>query len=171
MYFAHRYQSHNESLKSFISQFNKVSKRMGKRIVMQFNEIENYIDDGKIINTETGQEICFDWEKRHSYYYKCGFPFPSFGQFERKIKKPEILLSIQCSKDEKCFVVAWHEDFKKENKEYIRSATSNGYESNAKRFTKKFKEFQYSEMEKFYKILEKAFETQKFNSSVFSIVT
>ena len=167
MYFADRYQPHNESLENFINQFNKISKKMGERILMQFNKIENYIDDGKIIDTKSGQEICFDWEKRHSYYDECGFPFIDFGQFERKIKKPEILLSIQCSKDEKCFVIAWHEDFKKEKKKFIKSATSNGYEENAKRFTKKFKEFKYSEMEKFYKILEKAFETQKFDGSVF----
>ena len=36
------------------------------------------------------------------------------GQFERKLKKGEIGLSLQCDKDETGVMAAWHEDWLKE---------------------------------------------------------
>ena len=170
MYHPSKYQPHNESLKKFIEEFNKCSKKLGGRIFMKMRENENFRDDGVIVDTKTQKEILFDWEKRHSHYENCGFPFDTFGQFERKIRKEEISLSIQCSKNEDCFCIAWHEDFKKENVKNTPTKNEDGTcETTGKRYTKKFLELKYSEMDKFYKILEKAFDEECFNSNSFKI--
>jgi len=42
--------------------------------------------------------------------------FSTLGQYEGKFIKPSIQLSIQCDSTETAIAVAWHEDFKKENK-------------------------------------------------------
>lgn len=170
MYYPSKYDEHNESLKRFVKLFNETAGKLGGRIVMRIRENENFRDDGIIQDCKTDMQILFDWEKRQSYYTKCGFPFDTFGQFERKIKKEEILLSIQCSQNEDCFCIAWHEDFKDENIEFIPSATESGEpEFTGKRFTKKFLELRYDEMDKFYKILENAFDRRTFNSTTFKL--
>jgi len=168
MYFPTQYEPHNESLEKFIKIFNNISQeKFDGRIIMDANKKENYREDGRIIDTLSGKNIYYDWEKRHSYYIDCGFPFATFGQFERKIQKLEILLSIQCNKLETCFIIAWHEDFKRAPKKFIKSKTSNGYEKTPKRFINEFKEFKYSEMEEFYKVLQRAFDNNIFNHTIF----
>jgi len=170
MYHPDKYNSHNKALERFCSVFNETANKEDKTIYMKPSEIENFIEDGEILYIPTGQKILYDFEKRNSYYMKCGFPFEDFGQFERKIEKSEIYLSIQCSKDEKCFCIAWHEDFKKEQIHYIGSATSYGNkEYSGKRFTKSFLEIKYTEMKLFYNILLKAFINKTFNSSCFNL--
>ena len=135
---------------------------------MEINKFENFKDDGKIIYKPTRIFLLYDFEKRNKYYETCGFKFSDFGQFERKIQKEEISLSIQCSKDEKCFCIAFHEDFKKEKIKYIGSITQKGKkEYTGKRFTKKFIEIKYSEMKNFYKILMNSFKKSEFNSNAF----
>lgn len=137
---------------------------------MESSRVENFREDGKIICLSVNQYLLYDFEKRDRYYDSCGFRFKDFGQFERKIQKPEIALSIQCSKDEKCFCIAWHEDFKKEEIKYIGSATASGKkEYTGKRFTKAFREMNYNEMNIFYHILLKAFTTKKLNASCFQL--
>jgi len=170
MYHPDKYQEHNEALDRLCTSFNKVAEGAGNQIYMESSKIENFIDDGMIVYVPTNNKILYDFEKGHKYYDNCDFPFSDFGQFERKIKKPEILLSIQCSKDEKCFCIAWHEDFKKEKLQRIGSITGSGdKEYSGKRFTTNFKEFKYDEMDIFYEVLLKAFTSNTFNSSCFQI--
>lgn len=168
MYHADKYQESNDSLKRFCDKFNAISSTLGGLIVFDISQKENFRDDGKIIYQPDGRIILFDWEKRHSYYDGCNkFQFKTFGQFERKIKKREIELSIQCSKDECCFTIAWHEDFRREEMVNIGSKTTYGREYDGKRFTKEFIEILYSELDKFYNILLKAFTSNKLDSSTF----
>ncbi len=160
MYHPSKYDKHNESLDHFIEEFNKVAQKLGNKLKMEMREEENFIDDGFIVYNENGEKIIFDWEKRFSYYNTYGFPYETFGQFERKIKKEEIELSIQCSKDESAFCFAWHDDFRKEKITYMNSKTgSGGYENNGKRFTKNFVELKYEELDKFHNVL-----LEKFNN-------
>ncbi len=168
MYHPSKYQEHNDSLDRFVRKFNEVSKKRNGQILIEIHKQENFIDDAIIKDEKTGKSISFDWEKRESYYSSCGFPFKTFGQFERKIIKPKILLSIQCSKSEDCFCIAWHSDFKKEGIENIGSITETGnYEYYGKRFTKEFKEIKYDDMELLYNILRKAFDENKLNKDSF----
>ncbi len=164
MYHPSKYDEHNKSLNKFSLLFNSHSKENGNRLVVKINETETFRDDGYIFDSSNSTKLGFDWEKRVSYYINYGFPFEDFGQFERKIKKPEIKLSIQCSKNENGFCIAWHEDFLKEIQKNIGSKMENGRkEFTPKRFTKKFKEFSYDEINKFYSILLNAFDTKNFH--------
>ena len=172
MYHADKYESHNEALKKFIKAFNEVAKNMGDKLEMYYQEIENFKDDGGIIYKPTEERILYDFEKRFSYYNSCGqFKFDTLGQFERKIRKSIIKLSIQCSKDEKCHMIAWHEDYVKEIKYNIGSVTASGSrEYDGKRFTKDFIELTYKQFDVFYKILLYAFENNAFNKSSFQVI-
>lgn len=170
MYHPDKYSHHNEALDRFCAAFNEASKKEGGLLFMKQSDIENFREDGEIVYLPTGAITLYDFEKRNKYYGTCGFTFPDFGQFERKIQKPEISLSIQCSKDEKCFCIAWHEDFKKEQIKYIGSVTGLGNkEFKGKRFTTAFKELKYSEIDKFYKMILKAFSGKVFNASCFQL--
>lgn len=171
MYHSDKYKESNDSLERFCRAFNSVAADLGNDIIFQVSKVENFRDDGAVMHMKQKRKLLFDWEKRHSYYDTYGsFKFDTFGQFERKIRKPEILLSIQCSTDEKGFCIAWHEDFKKEQVVAIGSKTANGgREYDGKRFTKKFIEISYDNMDIFYRILQRAFQSNSFNSDSFNI--
>ncbi len=172
MYHADKYEAHNNALNNFIQLFNEVAKRKGVELEMYYQEVENYKDDGGIIYKRTGDKVLYDFEKRFSYYDSCqSFKFETLGQFERKIRKPEIKLSIQCSRDEKCFMIAWHADYYKETKHNIGSLTSSGQrEYDGKRFTKDFIELSYEQFDIFYNILLYAFENNEFNKNSFKVM-
>lgn len=170
MYHPEKYIHHNKALDHFCALFNEAAARLGDLIYMKPSAIENFREDGEIVYKLQNTRILYDFEKRFSYYdnYKM-FKFDTFGQFERKIQKPEISLSIQCSKNEDGFIIAWHEDYRQEKIAYINSRTANGWEKTGKRFTKKYRELAYHEMERFYKILNKAFTENRFNASCFEL--
>ena len=108
--------------------------------------------------------IKYDFEKRFNYYSSYNeFQFQDLGQFERKIAKKEILLSIQSSSDETGFLFAFHYDLLKEEKKFISSKTSTGYEKTAKRFTKKFLEISYEDIALFQKMLLNCYEFKNFS--------
>ena len=171
MYHPNKYEEHNKSLNNLINIFNNTAKKLGSEIEMYYQEQENFRDDGGIIYKKTNEKVLYDFEKRHRYYDTCNkLAFKTLGQFERKIEKSEIKLSIQVCSDESCLVIAWHEDYKKEEKAFIKSATEDGKgESNAKRFTNDFIEIKYTNMEVFYKVLLKAFSERTFNKNSFDI--
>lgn len=170
MYHPDKYKVHNDALDRFCHAFNEVALQEGGLLLMKPSEMENFREDGEIFYLPTGAHTLYDFEKRNKYYDSCGFAFRDFGQFERKIQKPEISLSIQCCKDETCFCMAWHEDFKKEQIKYIGSVTASGKkEFTGKRFTTAFQELKYREMDKFYRMLTKAFTTNQFNGSSLKI--
>ena len=172
MYHPNKYQEHDKALNYLIVNLNKVAEKFGGEVQMYFQEQENFRDDGGVIFLNSGEKFLYDFEKRHSHYNGCKeLKFDTLGQFERKIQKKEIKLAIQSSTDEKCLILAWHEDYKKEEKEYIKSATENGNgESNAKRFTKDFLEISYDNLEIMYYIFIKAFKTDNFNKASFSLI-
>ena len=171
MYHPDKYENHNTALKKFIGAFNKVASQKGGKLEMYYQEVENFRDDGGIIYKPRRSRILYDFEKRFSYYDTCKkFKFASLGQFERKLRKPEIKLSIQVSTDEKCFMIAWHADYKKEERILLGSKTATGRkEYDGKRFTKDFIELSYGQFDKLYDILLYAFEKRAFDKSSFKI--
>ena len=152
MYHPKKYEAHNKALKYFIQKFNEIAYKKGNELEMYDQEVENFRDDGGIIYKLDNTKVLYDFEKRFTYYDCCGgFKYNTLGQFERKIRKPEIKLSIQCSKDEKCFMLAWHEDYVKETRQNIGSVTASGEkEYDGKRFTKDYIELTYEQMDKLY---------------------
>lgn len=170
MYHPDKYQLHNEALSRFCAAFNAAAARLDNQLHMQPSERENFRDDGAIVYRPDGARILYDFEKRMTHYNTCSFPFKDFGQFERKIQKPEISLSIQCSQDEQCFCIAWHDDFRKEAIKQLGSVTASGSkEFTGKRFTRQFRELQYTQMGTFYQMLKKAFVLRTFNASCFQL--
>ncbi|MBU4501687.1 MAG: hypothetical protein KKA79_03790 [Nanoarchaeota archaeon] len=129
---------------------------------MSLRKNENFRDDG-VITFEDGNSIIFDWEKRDAHWTGDRFPFSELGQFERKLQKQEIKLSIQCNKEEKTFAIGWHEDWLKENKIRRNLATNNVDESGVVRYTSKFKVYSYDEIDKFMDVIIKAFKKSAFN--------
>jgi len=101
------YNRHKVSLKAFVEKFNNVKDDLG--LVMKIYNTENFRDDGVIVDTKTGKRIIFDWEIRDRYFTSGKFAFKESGQFERKLKKGEIGLSLQCDQDETAVMAAWHE--------------------------------------------------------------
>ncbi len=165
MYFPKRYQEHNNALDRFVLDFNKHSSLNNFDLSMFVQKIENFRDDGWIKFPDSSS-IKYDFEKRFTYYpsYRK-FQFQDLGQFERKIAKSEIVLSIQSSSDETGFIFGFHSDFLKEERKYISSKTSSGYEKTAKRFTKRFIEVSYEDMVPFQKMLMNCYEYKKFSYS------
>lgn len=172
LYHPDKYKKHNQALKTFVDGFNAIASSKGSEIEMYIQNIENFRDDGGILFKKDNIQILYDFEKRFKYYDSCGnFVFYSLGQFERKIRKEEIKLSMQCSTDEKCFLIAWHDDYVKEEKKKIGSATADGSkEYDGKRFTKDFIELSYDQFDKFYDILLYAFKNNSFNKNSFSVL-
>jgi len=161
-----KYADHESSLKTFAELFNAC--RDGNRLVMQTYQTENFRDDGVIVHTQSGKRITFDWEKRDRYFRSGIFKFDTLWQFERKIKKDEIGLSLQCDSDETAVLAAWHKDWLKEPIKTRRLLTdSPGKETARVRETRHFKIYTYSEMKEFREMIYKAIKEEKFESGVF----
>jgi len=166
MYRPSHYNIHNESLEKFCNLFNECPEY--EHIKMYPITEETFIDDGYFLNTHTGEKIGFDWEYRANYFQNGKFSFDTLGQYERKIIKPSIDISLQCDSTQTAIAVAWHNDFYIEPQVRIRLETDYSEKENGKtRYTKKFKIFMYEDMITFKKMINKAFNTGNKNSSVF----
>lgn len=165
MYRGSQYKLSGDSLKNFADTFNAESDF--RHIKIYPIEEETFIDDGIIKNELTGQTIGFDWEIRDKYFKDGKFSFSTLGQFERKIIKPSIELSLQCDKNETAVIVGWHEDWKKEVLKMVRLSTDNEDQRGGIRYTKHFKVYSYENMSELKAMLDRAFQQGKFNHSVF----
>ncbi len=161
------YQRHEDSLAHFTELFNTC--RDGLPLVMQVYRTENYRDDGVIVNTRTGKRIVFDWEIRDKYFSNGKFKFKELRQFERKIKKDEIGLSLQCDKEETALLVAWHNDWLRTEPFPARMSTDFTWnEKNLVRATDKFKIYPYSTIAEFRLMIGQALRRDIFDHSVFA---
>lgn len=165
MYRSSKYELSEQSLKVFAKLFNEESKF--NHIKIYPIEKETFIDDGYIKNELTNQTIGFDWEIRDRYFENGVFKFDTLGQFERKIIKPSIELSIQCDKNQTAVLVAWHQDWKNENLEMMRLSTDNADQIGKVRYTKHFKIYRYANISELKAMIDRAFENGEFNHSSF----
>ena len=165
MYRPSLYSKHDETMNNFAELFNNCSTCSNLR--MEPITEETFIDDGEFIDINTGKRFSFDWEYRDKYFSNGNFAFDTLGQYERKIVKPSIQLSIQCDSTETAIVVAWHEDFKKENKQKLNLSTDYSEKQfGAVRYTHAFKVYMYTDIDEFKRMIQRAFDTV-LNSSVF----
>lgn len=165
MYRSSKYALSAESLNKFSVLFKAESSY--PNITINPIEKETFVDDGFIRNESTGETIGFDWEIRDKYFANCKFTFDSLGQFERKIIKPSIELSIQCDSTQTGIIVAWHQDWKNEAKVSKKLATDTYDQDGQVRYTKHFKIYSYKEIKKFKEMLARAFATKEFNHTIF----
>ncbi|NQT96676.1 MAG: hypothetical protein HQ562_02940 [Candidatus Marinimicrobia bacterium] len=160
------YQRHEDSLLKFTNLFNAVKD--GLPLVMQIYQTENYRDDGVIVNTKTGKRVAFDWEIRDKYFSNGKFQFKELRQFERKIKKEEIGLSLQCDREETALLVAWHEDWLLSDPIPVKLSTDYKWsEHNLVRSTRHFKIYLYSDLKIFRSMLVRVLKSETYNHTVF----
>lgn len=165
MYRGSKYDISEKSLNHFAELFNRENRL--KHIKIYPIEKETFVDDGYIKNELTGQKVGFDWEIRDKYFENGVFRFDSLGQFERKIIKPSIELSIQCDKTQTAVIVAWHQDWKKENPEIRCLSTDSEDQMGKVRYTRHFKIYRYSELSNMKEMISRAFDADKFDYSIF----
>ncbi|RMF09536.1 MAG: hypothetical protein D6762_03455 [Candidatus Neomarinimicrobiota bacterium] len=160
------YPAHEASLKAFTELFNGVRDRLP--LVMQIYQTENFRDDGVIVHTRTGKRVAFDWEKRDRYFTSGRFAYRTLWQFERKIKKDEIGLSLQCDSDETAVLVAWHQDWLQApvQRRSLRQ-DSPGKVVEAVRETRHFRIYPYTEIRAFRKMIHRALTRGLFDHRVF----
>lgn len=166
MYRPSMYNKHDESMFRFAELFNTCSG--SNKIEMHPNEKESYDNDGIFTDIETGIQIGFDWEYRDKYFANCKFAFSSLGQYERKIRKPSIQLSIQCDSTQTGIAVAWHKDWMKEMQETRSLATDYvTKEQGVIRYTNKFKIYSYQDISSFKEMVERAMQTGIYSAEIF----
>ncbi len=162
------YQKHEESLSRFVDLFNNT--RDNYPVIMQIYQTENFRDDGVIVDSKTGKRITFDWEIRDKYFSRGKFKFSTLGQFERKIKKDEIGLSLQCDKEQTAVLVAWHQDWLKEKPQPVSLKTdSRNKEKGMVRMTRHFKIYPYANMVAFRAMIYRALRTGRYDHRVFDV--
>ncbi|MEW9078235.1 hypothetical protein [Terrisporobacter glycolicus] len=160
------YAEHNSSLGRFEELFNNCSEYIN--LIIKPIEEETFEDDGCIVDLNTGKEIIFDWEKRERYFSNGHFKFTSLGQFERKIRKPQIHLSLQCDSTDTAVAVGWHSDWLRENRITLNLATD--YEQDeygTVRYTKSFKVYKYENIKELKAMIQRALDTNSLDKSVF----
>lgn len=175
MHYENKYKPHNDSLANFANKFNSVGD---PNLIMVINEVENFKDDASFIYTpEQDKELSIrmDWEKRFAYYDEFGgFRFNTLTQWKRKIDKPEIMLSIQCSTKGDGVLVAWHEDYDR-TRSYTQKTKSykNGIahcEEEIVYPTHSYTEYEVltdEGMANFKEMIKRAFTTKQFNFKSF----
>lgn len=158
MYRPSTYNAHNESMNAFVSIFNGCV--LFPNIVMKPKEKEDYQCDGYFVNVNTGEQIGYDWEIRDKYFQNGQFEFETLGQYERKIIKADIELSLQADSTQTAVAVAWHNDFKNTDVLNRRLSTDTKYKQKGQtRETNKFWIIRYEDIAKLKEILHIAFET------------
>lgn len=150
-----KYDMSQSSLKHFSNVFNRCFPPCDVRCVP--NATETYDNDGYFINSKD-QIIGFDWEIRDRYFSHGIFRFDTLGQYERKIKKSSIQLSIQCDQEQENIIVSWHEDFFNEHQQKVPCITDSIKQSECRvRYTKHFRIYSYRTIFKFKAMLLNAF--------------
>ena len=165
MYRPSMYNTHDKSLSNFANIFNNCKEY--KYIKIKPIEEETFDNDGIIINENTGESFGFDWEYRDKYFSNCRFVFDSLGQYERKLRKPSIELSLQCDSTETGVIVAWHQDWLKTNKINRTLSTDSQDEFGTVRYTKLFKIYSYENISELKRMIDNAFNLGELNQKAF----
>lgn len=165
MYRGSMYNTHNKSLNKFADVFNNCNKF--KHIIIKPIEEETYDNDGMIINANIGQCFGFDWEYRDKYFSNCKFSFDSLGQYERKLKKSSIELSLQCDSTQTGVMVAWHQDWLKENKITRSLSTDSADQHGTVRYTKSYRIYSYNNISDLKEMIDNAFNLGELNKKAF----
>lgn len=163
MYRPSQYNKSQASLEFFANHFNALPYLQNIRWICIAEE--SFDNDGYFVDLASGQMIGFDWEIRDDGSFEDGvFRYKTLGQYERKIKKSSIQLSVQCDSTFTTVMVAWHDDFKKEPVQNVPCKTDNGVQSSAQeRYTDKFRIYSFSDMRQLKDMLAYAFANKCFD--------
>ncbi len=170
MYRPSMYQKHDETMLNFAELFNNCHEH--RHILMRPNPEETFDNDGVFVDVNTNNSIGFDWEYRDAHFANCHFDFNSLGQYERKLQKPSIQLSIQCDSTVTGIAVGWHEDWLSERKE-MRSLLTDSIvrERGTIRYTKKFRIYSFEQVNIFKAMIANAMRMRIYSSKIFESVS
>lgn len=144
MYRKSMYEIHNETMEVFVDLFNSCDEC--SNLVICPNPEETYGNDGWIIDNESGKKIGYDWERRDDHFKNGVFKYDTLGQYERKLIKDNIQISLQCDEDNTAVAVGWHKDWLEETKVKKELKTdSDKKQTGYARYTKKFNIYSYSD--------------------------
>ena len=168
MYRPSLYNKHNESMEHFSEKFN--SCPVCRHIKMEPHPVETFDNDGVFVDTKTGKSIGYDWEYRKNYFANCIFRFKTLGQYERKLQKESIQLSLQCDSTETGIAVGWHEDWLREpvERKALKTVCPQD-EDGSVRNTRKFKIYSFEEMASFKRMVAAAMERGIYSSRIFQL--
>ena len=144
MYRPDTYDIHNDSLENFSALFNACEEF--PQLTIRPIEHETFDNDGYFYLNQV-RLFGFDWERRDNYFVNGEFAFPTLGQYERKIRKRSIELSVQCDFNGGFLAAAWHDDFRREPVTTRQIATSDPDtpQNNAQlRYTEHFRIYNYT---------------------------
>ena len=155
MYRPSMYNKHDETMNKFADLFNNCG--VCENIEMRPNPEETFDNDGIFIDIETNEVIGYDWEYRDRYFAYCKLAFPTLGQYERKLRKSSIQISLQCDETETGIAVGWHEDWLEEERKRVSLKTDYAKrEYGGTRYTDKFKIYSYDEISEFKSMIAQA---------------
>lgn len=166
------YDCSQNSLLQFANWFNSIPEF--PNIGMYANEKETFDNDGCFYDRQSLKFIGFDWEIRARYFNNGRFPYSTLGQFERKITKQSIQLSIQAAEDMSAIAIAWHNDYMDQKLEKPHLATDKSVllneakEEDRVRYTTRFKVYGMHELNEFKRMLNYAFTNSVYNAKAFS---
>ncbi len=168
MYRPSMYNKHDETMLNFAEIFNQ--SPVCENIKMRPNSEETYDNDGIFIDLNINRSIGYDWEYRDRYFANCEFEFDSLGQYERKLIKPSIQISLQCDSTETGIAVGWHEDWLQEEREKRALRTdSSQKEQGSIRYTTRFKIYSFEDVDIFKSMVARAMQMHIYSSEIFDI--
>lgn len=169
MYRPSMYNKHDDTMLKFAEIFNQ--SPVCRNIEMRPNPEETYDNDGIFIDVNTNSFIGYDWEYRDRYFANCKLDFESLGQYERKLKKPSIQISLQCDSTETGIAVGWHEDWLQEEREKRALRTdSSRKENGSTRYTTKFRIYSFEQVDSFKNMVARAMQMRIYSSEIFDIM-
>lgn len=168
MYRPSYYKKHNDSMEKFAEKFN--SCPVCGHISMKPHSEETFDNDGVFVDGNTGDFIGYDWEYREDHFANCKFAYSTLGQYERKLRKPSIQLSLQCDSTETGIAVGWHGDWLQESVQRRSLKTDFSQDENGfVRYTSRFKIYSYNQMASFKSMVAAAMEQKIYSSEIFEI--
>ncbi len=166
MYRPSMYNKHDETMLRFAEIFNQ--SPVCRNIEMRPNPEETYDNDGIFIDINTNRSIGYDWEYRDRYFENCNFAFKSLGQYERKLIKQSIQISLQCDSTETGIAVGWHEDWLQEEREKRALLTDSSWkEDGSIRYTTRFKIYSFEQVDSFKNMVASAMQMHIYSSEIF----
>ena len=147
MYRASKYNISQASLEFFAKRFNEAPNY--RNLEWRYINEESFVNDGYFIDVGTGKSLGYDWEIRDNYFENGRFKYNTIRQFDRKMKKASIQLSIQGDRDCMAFIAVWHNDLRRNPSFIQKSKTDYGYENAVVWETNLFQLYRLEEIDQF----------------------
>ena len=169
MYRPSKYYISQASLEFFAKRFNESPNH--RNLEWRYINEESFVNDGYFIDVGTGKSLGYDWEIRDNYFENGRFKFPTIRQFDRKMQKDSIKLSIQGDRDCMAFIAVWHDDLRKGKRLEQPSKTDYGHQDAIVWETNQFRIYQLKDIAKFKDMIDYALNKGIYDYHAFDLET